>query len=608
MASKPDNYNAGDAPDITEARDRLHDAIDSAFSQSTPTLIDALPSIGKSRGVVEWVHKTGHPVTVFTVRKELYQQYAEWARERDLRFKRLPSFQEDCETANGTYDGRNSWSSRVREAYRNGLRPSEIHSRAKALFGESLPCEPNCTYRSKREFEPEDYDIILGNFRYSYTPGVVEGRYIVFDEFPNEEFLEEYSPELVASTTAAFCRSHEDFPVSFKKEIDTARQDPAQRDQLLSWFRDNGSKPLYRNAQISVDSGTSNAHPNAGAIVYSLVSMSFLDNGWGITELPDKRVTVLDPKSEKLIILNRPSLADSKGVLALDGTPSVLKWELVLGDDLVHDPILTDSEKSNFLLDQLNIEVIQTTHRVKTYSSGTYVTPRADLALIEAIAEREHSDVYLITTKKALSRYESNGLPDVVQGCMYYGNLKGSNQFKQARVGVVIGSPHHGDDYVLKYAALRGISAERKGAGPDLSYGTASDEILRSMRENEVLQAVLRFGRDSKGATVYVHTAALPAWVNPVHLIADIYAWENRGSSILEILETITESDTREWRTSDISESVGVSANTTRKHLKRLASYGFVSNRREGQGFVWRVEDVDSIPQFGVVKWRSSEA
>ena len=80
-------------------------------------------------------------------------------------------------------------------------------------------------------------------------------------------------------------------------------------------------------------------------------------------------------------------------------------------------------------------------------------------------------------------------------------------------LGIVLGCRHFGDAVVEKWAALAGETANvqrANGRGVDLDYESATaNTFFGHMREDQTLQAILRFGRDKEGAVVFAHTAAL---------------------------------------------------------------------------------------------------
>jgi predicted transcriptional regulator len=219
------------------------------------------------------------------------------------------------------------------------------------------------------------------------------------------------------------------------------------------------------------------------------------------------------------------------------------------------------------------------------------------------VAEREETEPALISTAKAISQYEQEGILAHIGRREHYGNLKGSNQFQEERVGIVAGSQHYGDDYVERWGALSGEHIERvgDGKGMDLDYGEFGNKILRQMREHEVLQAVLRFGRNEQPTTIFVHTAALPEWV-PVGAKGMIDTWSKGKEEIIEVLESEA---ANEWRTADVSEKVSISKRQVRTNLNQLANDGYVEKQKEGRGITWKVTDA-AIDRLGQVRFRSS--
>lgn len=598
-----------DSLSVEAARKRLADAIEQGFREKRPVLVEALPSIGKSRGVVEWAAESGKPLTIFTARHDLFDQYKGWCERNGLRSRVLPSFHNDCETANGTHG--ESWADRVRKVYREkGLLPGELHKQAGELFGEPLPCQQDgeCSYFSAREFDPEEFDVLIGHYRHAHVPNRVKGRYVAFDEFPEGEFLTEYSANRVTTSVSTYLHSHGDLPFDYLKDLKEYRRDPKRKQEGIAWFEEN-NPTLKRDVTGAVEDRSGDAHPEAALMTYAILVADDLANRWEFARLPDGRTAVLNPKDDSLTVLTRPTLDGAEGVLALDGTPTVAKWKLMLGDDLLHHSVLTDEEKRLYLRDTLGIKVVQTTEAANHYSgrSAISVTPELDLVLFEAVGLRENARPALITSQSALREYEKHGLAEVVGDTEHYGNLKGSNQFAMTRVGIVAGSTHYGDGYIKKWAALAGESASRLEAtkGMEQDFGAFGNQILRGMRENEVLQAVMRFGRDGSGATVYVHTAALPEWVERAATVAEIRPWK---AGMHEVLAAIRDTDAAEWRTRDVVERVSISEQQTRAHLHTLHDFGYVGRRREGRGYTWSDKALCKIGSRGHVEVSQQQA
>ena len=134
----------------------------------------------------------------------------------------------------------------------------------------------------------------------------------------------------------------------------------------------------------------------------------------------------------------------------------------------------------------------------------------------------------------------------------------------------------------------------------DQDFGAYGNRILHGMREKEVLQAMMRFGRDAGGATVYVHTAALPEWVERDEYVEEIRLW---ADGMKEVLDAISALGKSEWRTKHIAEQVSVSSQQVRDHLHSLTDFGYISCRSEGRGYMWSDRNIKNISKRGHVQF-----
>ena len=151
------------------------------------------------------------------------------------------------------------------------------------------------------------------------------------------------------------------------------------------------------------------------------------------------------------------------------------------------------------------------------------------------------------------------------------------------------------------WGALDGTSVERvgDGRGMNLDYGEFGNKVLRHMREHEVLQAVLRFGRNRNPTTVYVHTAALPEWV-PVEAEGEIQRW---GKGTREVVEVLEADAPDEWKTADVAEQVSIGTRQVRNVLNELAEEGYIT-KESGWATLWVVEE-SKVDQLGRGQFRS---
>ncbi|MDB2260978.1 hypothetical protein PM035_06985 [Halorubrum ezzemoulense] len=160
---------------LKEARSRCEQTIDQALAHDSQyDLIDALPALGKSYGVVKWAANNGTPLTVLTPRRDLHEQNKGWCKEFGLNFYTLPAFHRNCGCMAG--DHGSEWKDRVQSLYNAGVSGRQIHEMARYQFGEELPCMRNgsCAYLSQLGFDPEDYDVLLGNYLHAHMEYVVD--------------------------------------------------------------------------------------------------------------------------------------------------------------------------------------------------------------------------------------------------------------------------------------------------------------------------------------------------------------------------------------------------------------------------------------------------
>lgn len=607
MSKSTQTTENSDETTLDNARSRCGQTIDFAFRNPEPVLVDALPAMGKSSGVIRWAAETGNPVTVLTARRGLYKEYTEWCDEAGLTCHTLPSFHSDCSTASG--DSGKKWATRVIDEYESRQKNGRwIHDNAREIFDEELPCqhEDECPYLTAHDFDPDEFDVLVGHYLHGHVEQRIAGRYVAIDEFPEGDFETTYKSSVVYSAVSAYFQQEDGIPFRYAKEIASCR-DPTRIQQAIEWLQD-------KNPQLTVDRDSDKKsketiHIDAARMAYVLLASEDLENGWSHVRMLEGQIGVQNPNSNSVTLVQPPGFRTAASVIALDGTPTVELWRSILGDTMEHRQVLTDEERAEYLRDCLNLNIIQTTQEVKPYNSGEYVTPPSDRALLGAIEQREGARPALITSKKAKKQYDEAGASIHVDKTAHYYDIKGMNDFATVRLGIVIGSPDPGHERLQRWAALSGRSIEQNGErGWKKTYGDFGDRLLRGKRENEVLQAIMRFGRvernGDRGATVYVHTGALPEWVPVSHQPANVHLWDNgKTSGMSKVLAAI--SSRKEWTTSDIAkESVTtITRRQVLRNLKTLKEYGYIGGEKTGSGWQWWNIRVDEAIPYGQVEF-----
>jgi hypothetical protein len=275
--------------------------------------------------------------------------------------------------------------------------------------------------------------------------------------------------------------------------------------------------------------------------------------------------------------------------------------------ELTHQKILTTQERQEYIKEVLGYRIIQTTEAEKPYTSGSWVNKKKDIALIKAIQQKHDERPAVITSQAAESQLftDDGRLKDFSKenDVEHYHNLKSLNRFRKKTLGCILGSPNLGDREVQRLAALdghAGIERTNKKREP-LDFGDIGNEYLRYIREQHVVQAVFRFGRDGQGTTVYVNTSAIPDWLITERIKA--VSNQSRSKSQQEILRILKERSSAS--TSEIHEELdienSITERTVRKHLSDFVEEGFVKKTGETKGTIWHDAGIpDEITEYKV--------
>lgn len=587
--------------------------IQQGFSISEVALIEALPASGKSYGVVKWAAETENQITVFAPRHDLLDEYEEWCAgdDLDLSVTRLPSLHRDCESVSLDANGepRDELTKKVLALHRQGVRGNTIHQQAGRLLGEDLPCQRDgeCSFVKKTNVNTDGYDVLLGHYLHAYQTDWTDERYVAIDEFPGDAFVQEFTGKVPPAVTA-YVEQEDRLPfLDYEDLLDCQSE---FRSEVEAWKCEVWSH--YDSTHV-LRSNNSSAHSLGPLMTMANLEKEPLDNRWRHADLGDGKVAARNTEHEWSFLLP-PNLEGAESVVALDGTPILELWELVIGTEIERIPLLDDRQKQAYLEGVLGLEIVQTTDNWNAYQGGEGVSPTVDIPVVEKIGELDGRKPGVITSKKGIRQYENHGLDSLASKTQNYGNLRGSNDFATLRLGIILGNPHPGDGVIEKWSALAGHSAERREgtSGKATDYGYFGNRVMEALVQNEVLQAVMRFGREEKngekGATVYVHTSALPEWVDPEKRFVSVNSWMTQKDGMKQVIEAIQELEdwqTQEWKTGDVAPCVFIKERTTREHLKTLVEQGYLDSWQGGQGNAHHFSNVclEEAPEYGHVEF-----
>ncbi|WP_246988416.1 hypothetical protein [Halorientalis marina] len=584
-------------------------------------MVDAIPTIGKTSAAAQFAAELCEgerdtKLTYLTHRTANREQFEEMIRQHvsdgsvtDM--VHLPVLEDDCPTARG--DHGSGWQSRLISLRDQGLSPASLHRNQKI----GLPCGgTECPYLDWWTND-ESSDVFIGHLSHAYVPEIVDERVVIIDEDPGDAFQTRFSASELHQLVGQFLKRDDDLPVKDLDSLKLLRQDESTFGDARETIHEYASDvdPFDLGGDI-VQSG--HGHVDAALVVQALLEPT-VDEKEGLEEgsetyrvvlendvehihLADSVVVAYDPQSGELALRNSPDFSRTAALVGLDGTPTPELWKGRLGvDKLSHVQVLCDECRQKYLSDVLGYQLIQTSSYVKPYSGAQpkRISFEKDRGLLHEVQRRADSQVGLITTKGAKTRllsYEDENdvaIPDELVG--HYRNIKGSNEFEgdEVQIGVIIGSPHPGPDELRLLAGLNGdifdtevVEETRDGHHYSRREPVSEAEpYLNHVRENSVAQAILRFGRQD-GATVFVHTSAVPEWMHAICKSASVEPRPDGEQAVLRTLESGEEASTGE-----IADHTPFSTDTVRNQLKELEEQQVVDRQGDQHRIIWKATD-----------------
>ena len=605
--SLSDNFDEDTTiPTLEDAWDRRDDILRSVLNDQRRVLVDGIPSIGKSYGIVKVAAETETPLIIFTARHDLYEQYEQWCAEHELDCYTLGSFHHDCETANGTHG--EEWKEAVTDLYDSNVTGSEIHKYAEQHFGKQLPCDrgQECSWKTTHDFNSDGYDVLVGHYTHAHNETLLENRTAVIDESCGDAFTEKYQQGTVSTAVNNYVKGSEIIPFNSYVDLTENRNDPEKKRRVegaKEWFIEEqgierDSSLVLDGTDRSADVGGDECHADAPLLTYTLLAGQDMGNGVEYTLLGPSGMgsACRNRTTESIHIRRPPDLSKADGVICLDGTPSQRMWESSIGEDLERIQVLSDTERTGYLTNEYGLTVIQTSDTPKPYSAKhrNYLTPEKDAHYLNRITEETGRDPPVITPNQALLAYRKNGIMGAERRSMNFAQTKSSNEFDDEELGIVLGSTHYGDGSIKEECALQGERVERVSntKGNNLRYTTElGNEVLEAQRESRVFQAIMRYGRKTdKNPTTFVHSSALPDWV-PVTGEGDVIEVSDGMREVLYAIAAIDREpqfdDT--FSTKNIAHRVNIGENSARNHLETLMEYGYLEKDRPKNAIQWTI-------------------
>lgn len=602
----------------SKLQERTYNAITTAIANDEKVCVDAIMSSGKSYGTFKAIAEMDRKASVFVARNDMKEQAEQYALQNGIDeddILVLPSITEECPTWNGAHG--EGWQERIQAQYQAGASPKAIHS-----MNEGIPCrdhdddddeDAKCPYEAKWDFDPDNYQVIIGHYKHSHVTHVTMGRVAVFDESPTDQFTSRLEGQRLIRAVNTFLSMEVSPPVGDFTELLESRNDPETVKRCSRWFNQ-----MQEQDEIDLGSGDSRGvvehvdgdgfpqyHAYAPHAVYSILNTEPVAEGSDFERgfLPGKIggslfFTTSDEKGNYYCeFLESPELHYATSVIALDGTPLVDKsrddphqvreWSQALGIPLHHRRILSDAERQDYIQNTLQHRYVSASEYINPYSSGKYNDMAEDAALLAGMKEvygRGETAPLVFTPKAVADEYADAGFVDrgLASELNYPGNLRGTDKYAEERLLAILGSTHHGDHEIRRRAAWLREDVNVEGKGSDRDYGSdMGNAILQQMRENVTAQMAMRVGRDGGGATIVLKTTAAPDYL-PVIGKGGVTKWSDGMKQVTEAWQDLVDSDAAFVEVGEVADHPAVEV-TTRQVRNALGNFVDLGYVKKGQ-------------------------
>ncbi|WP_254272948.1 hypothetical protein [Haloarcula marina] len=551
-----------------------------ALKEKTNTLIEAPTGLGKTHKVATtgW-SKLGdvtdekpviHVSPTIKTRDRAFQLSEE---AEGVIPHRLRGREEACPVAKGDYDHRinvpgencppSAWFNRKCDAEKIPF--SEAHKELEQRCG-ALPCSENerceavSQWHTIFESDSVPFDVLHVTQSFIFNTALTKGANLIFDEQPDytievKKEVEQESQIRRVTTQEKIRQAVTDvlsqIPGSHNtwESLLTAVQadDTATIDQFRSQLTNIELDPDWVFTRDDV-------HALAPAIIQALLNSTDVGNGrkrgigwynpskFGFgTEEDTEVIVIFDTKNNIKLIHYVPDLSETRCVIGLDGHPTLDLWKLQTTPTLQLERVADAIDKFVWRRDERKLTVYQVDEYTRSYTTGwagrdhteRERTRRRAMALIKAMTRKFGDDFRTCITSKSLKSDVERMMKEAGvtnPTVLHYGGIKSRDDFKTEPVGLLIGCIDPGDENILDKVALLGLSAQAEmtekedgsvvratGRFFEGEDADVAEEILQSIRERNVGQAIGRYARDnhnpdreSAGAIVYVWTDAIP--------------------------------------------------------------------------------------------------
>jgi hypothetical protein len=592
--------------------------LEQALGGGMCTVLKTYPNGGKTTGFGAAVRALGEDGTILQPNRDLRDATAETNEEmHGLANLDLPSFFEECRLAD---EDDPAYDERAVEWRRRGMPPRAILDR--------LGKPEDDPYCAKMSLEWSNYEAHTGDPAHMFLGRAVEDRHVAIDDvdaygaFVEEHDLQEQSTQ---QEVLEYLRLHSDElpePVSLGTVLSPSPEMAAAMTDVASAHPSELDVP----DTVRVTSETD-------AVVRALARQGeeavWAEPGPDGHQVRHVAVKVNYDGQTHVVHMNLPThLRDARSITMMTATPVYPIFRRVFEDLGVASQVvdsIPNGMKEEYFDEIIGTDVVQTTGKLNPVSGCNGVRPDDFRALVEEVEEVHGQKPLVISSKKALEAGEEavdsenepyrrggedprDGLADAIDeyglDSVNFARAVGTNEFGDRELAIIWGSPHFGDGFVKRAAAICGdtgavpVRWESEGGEPlrehepgasrvETRWSTeTAQEIYENMTEGSVLQALMRVGRSSDAeATVYCHTSAVPR---------DVPAWRPAEG---EAVRRLNGGEREVART--ILDEFGTGEGVTARDVTRLAGCSRATVYRAVSGLV----DAGVLEPAGTGDW-----
>lgn len=572
-------------------RRNLGDTIRRVMQIGGRAVVDAPTASGKTyavaatrwRGYPEFTG--GQPVVQLHATCEARGQAYSLSIDSGVKAARLRGHSEACRTAAGDYDDEvtlggvpaSDWFDRQVIAKGVPFTTAHRYLANNTDQGHGLPCSRNgkCTAVAQWDGLPRDehgdatVDVIHATHLFAHVPTLREQVNVVFDEQP--DFTVSLSQDRIRRMVNAYLIERQASARTWEEWVHLATNGvPVCYQQCVhpNWYLTDPDAHVLSPSLIDAISRALTDEPDRNGRRTASVSPVRPLTTYGKPSATAGRVTVvLDDENTVRTIRHAPDFSQSRSVTGLDAYPCEWLWRCNVDPEICSYTLLHPDERREWRRSKRGLNVVQVGQATRPAGKGGRYFNHERACVLLAHIREAHGDEFrsAVVPTSVGTEVEKimKELGVIDPAVLTYGGQKSRQDFAGEPVGVSLGCIDPGDDDLADWLAESGLDATparekcRKCAGSgcpsdlgcrnglrrakgrefDGPDADAAAELLASVRENNVAQAIGRWSRTGEDpATVYVWTDAIPDRLVDYVCEGVIRIWTKKQRAIVQVL------------------------------------------------------------------------